>query len=126
MFKNLQSDILSILSEEIFKIPSICLTICGFASQNKYSWIVQWFLIACNAYTGLSELLFIMTHQNDMAEAADAFGTFVTAILVEAKALTFILKRTKVDGLKEKIKKLNNEGLWCSNVDRFLICCILS
>jgi hypothetical protein len=111
MLNNLKLAFRSLLSEKLFKIPNICLTISGFASRNKYSWIVQWFLIVCNAYTGLSELLSIMTHQNNMAEAAGAFGTFVTAILVEAKALTFVLKREKIGGLNEKIKKLNDEGL---------------
>jgi hypothetical protein len=65
-------------------------------------------------------MLFIMTHQNNMAEAADAFETIVAAILVETKALTFMLKREKIDGLKEKIKKLNDEGLLSSYDHKFM------
>jgi hypothetical protein len=102
---------LIIKHEKTFKIPSFCFKVSGFEGQSKYLRLVQWFLIASNAYAGFSELFFAVKNRGSMLEAADAFGSFVTAVLVEPKALTFVFKRKKFDELKEKIRNLNDEGL---------------
>jgi hypothetical protein len=97
--------------EKMFKIPSFCFNISGFADQNEYFRLIQCFLVVSNAYAALSELLFAVKNRDSMLEAADAFASFVTAVLVEPKALAFIFKRKKFDELKDKIRKANDEGL---------------
>jgi hypothetical protein len=100
-----------IQEEKLFKIPEFCLTINGFAGRSKLHKTIQGFLISCVAYAAFSQLCFAVMHRKDLIEASDAFATFVTGIFVEVKALSFLFKRDKFDGLKEKIGKLNNEGL---------------
>jgi hypothetical protein len=106
----------NLTKEKLFKIPSVAFKISGFSCQTKLFQFIQWFLIVTNTYAGFSELWFVLKHRDSLIEAADACGTLVSAVLVQPKALVYIFKREKFESLKKKIKMLDEEGLFLTNL----------
>jgi hypothetical protein len=94
------------------KVQAFFMKIMGFGGQSNTHRFFQWFFIACNGLSGFFELLCVLVHRDDLVLAADAFGTFITAVIEGIKAFVFVFKSEELQVFKEKIEKLNDEGLW--------------
>jgi hypothetical protein len=85
------------------KVQSFFMKIIGFGGQSNIHRFFQWFFIACNASSGFFEFLCVVRHHDDLVLAADAFGTFMTAVIEHIKGVVFVLKSEKLREFKEKI-----------------------
>jgi hypothetical protein len=98
--------------EHLFKIPKLCFKISGFEGTSRNQRMIQCFLIASMAISGVFEFLFVVENLQDVLTSAEALAIFATAVLGVVKGLTFFFNLERVLDLMVKIEELNDKGLF--------------